>query len=373
MKKVLTTSFLLIAIFLNGQTLEEKINDLTTKIATTLNKKGAIKIAVYPFSYLKHNEQDLAFDVRFDVHDKLTEKGRVYKVMDRGTFDTYAKEHQLNAEGLIDEATAKQFGKLIAADAYVTGKVYMFGSVIRIRIKVTDTETGEILSMQSEKLPVDYDMALFLELENWKENKQKAAENKSQNPNCATENVGDYLFYNNTNDSYEIRLKNALGGGFYGTTKRIVLSPNSKSGFKDLKSGSYVYDILKKDGIVGLATKYKMEFSGEFTIKKCEAKLQNINAKSTERQTVYTPNSTEKLVTLSIKNPNFYAREVILTNNLGAEIPVRIGSQSTSSVEINKGYYKFQSKTVFTKVVVEQTAIQLDGNITLTLAKDYKN
>lgn len=262
MKKILIISFVLFSVLVKGQTLQDKMNDLTTKIASTLNKKGAIKIAVYPFSYLKPNEQDLAFDVRFDVHDKLTEKGKIYKVIDRETFDTYAFEHNLNAEGLIDETTAKKFGKIIAADAYVTGKVYMFGSVIRIRVKVTNTETGEILAMQSENLPVDYDMSLFLGLDNWVENREKAEENKSQNPNCASENVGDYCFSNNTSETYEVRLKTTLGGGFYGTNQKIILSPNSKSCFKDLNSGSYTYELARNTGLVnGLATKYVTEHS----------------------------------------------------------------------------------------------------------------
>lgn len=373
MKTIFTTCFLLITVFLNAQTLEEKVGELTTKIASALNKRGAIKIAVYPFSYLKQNEQDLALDVRFDVHELLEVKGTSYSVMDRGTFDTYAKEHKLNTQGLIDKATAKEFGKLIAADAYVTGKVYMFGSVIRIRIKVTDTETGEILSMQSEKLPIDYDMALFLGLNDWEENRQKAAENKSQNPNCAVENVGDYWFNNTTSHYYEIRLKNALGGGFYGNSKKIVLSPNSKSGFKDLKLGSYKYDILKKDGMVGPATKYITEFSGEFTIKKCEAKLQNIRSEIVDIQNLSEPDSNQKLITLSIKNPNFYARDLIISNNAGEQIPLRIGAESNISVVVNTGNYKFQSKTVFSKVILEQSVMQLNNNKTIILIKDHKN
>lgn len=267
---------------LNAQTLEEKVSDLSTKIAYDLNKKGAIEIAVYPFSYLKENEQDLAMDIRFDVHEKLEQKGVKYQVMDRGTFDTYAKEHQLNSEGLIDKATAKKFGKLIAADAYVTGKVYMFGSVIRIRIKVTDTETGEILSMQSEKLPIDYDMAQFLGIKDWEKKREKAEENKSQNTNCETENVGDYCFLNNTNSIYEIHLLQSLGGGFNTTFKKLILMPLVKSCFKDLKRGTYAYEFKRKGERVGLATKFYTEFKGEFTVKTCESRIQKVNPNAGE-------------------------------------------------------------------------------------------
>lgn len=373
MKKILIFVFVLFNFLLNAQTLDDKLNDLTSKMAKDLNKQGTIQIAVYPFSYLKPNEKNLAFDVRFDVHDKLMEKGKTYRVMDRGTFDTYALEHKLNAEGLIDETTAKKFGKLIAADAYVTGQIYMFGSVIRIRVKVTHTETGEILSMQSENLPVDYDMALFLGLENWKEKREEAEENKSQNPNCAIDNVGDYCFYNNSNDTYEVRLKNSLGGGFYGESSKLVLSPNSKSCFKDLKSGSYSYSIVKNAGMNGPATVYKTEYSGEFTIKKCEARMQNIRKDVTYNIVKQNTISNEKLVTISIKNPNNVSREVLFINRSGEEIPVIVGPETSTLAEIPVGYYKMLSKTTFTKVVVEQAVFMLNSNKIINLAKDYKN
>jgi hypothetical protein len=127
--------------------------------------------------------------------------------MDRETIENYLSEHQLNSEGLIDKDTAKKFGKLIAADAYVSGKVYIFGSVIYLTIKLTNTETGEVISFSSEKAAIDYDMAQFLEIKNWKEKKQQANLNKSQNPNCNTLNVGDYCFYNNTAVLTEVRIK----------------------------------------------------------------------------------------------------------------------------------------------------------------------
>ena len=67
---------------------------------------------------------------------------------------------------------------LIAADAYITGKVYVFNSIIRLKIKVTDTQTGKIIATGSQKLPITYDMAQYLELEDWEEKKRNRKKQK---------------------------------------------------------------------------------------------------------------------------------------------------------------------------------------------------
>ena len=372
MKKIFLIGLFLISSITNSQTLDDKIEGLTTKIARTLNNEGQIKIAIYPFSYLKTNEQNLTIDIRYDIHEKLEEKGELYSVMDRGTFDTYVKEHKLNDEGLIEEITAKKFGKLIAADAYVTGKVYLFGSVIRIRVKVTDTETGEIISMQSEKLPIDYDMAQFLGIEDWEEKREKAEENKSQNPNCAVENVGDYCFLNNSNSNYEVHLNN--NESFNSTYKKLILAPHSKMCFKNLKVGSYIYEVKRKIGMVGPATKYSTELKGEFAIKKCESRLQKIILqKSNQNQNIINSATVGKMFTVKIINPNYYSRQLIFTNKNGQVKSLQIGAKSTISIQLAKEFYSFLSKTTFSDAIVQQTSFNLLRNKVISLNEDHKN
>lgn len=374
MKNIFLIGLFLISLIANSQTLDDKINDLTTKIAKTLNNEGQIKIAIYPFSYLKTNEQNLTMDIRYDVHEKLEEKGKLYSVMDRGTFDTYAKEHKLNDEGLIDETTAKKFGELIAADAYVTGKVYLFGSVIRIRVKVTNTETGEIISMQSEKLPIDYDMAQFLGIKDWEEKRKKAEENKSQNPDCAIENVGDYCFLNNSNNTYEVHLKKKLRGGFSSTYKNLALTPQSKMCFKNLKIGSFTYEVKRKVGMVGPATKYSTELKGEFVVKKCESRLQKIRPQNFSRNQNITKFAiVGDFFSVKIINPNYYPRQVMFTNKNGQVKSFLIGAKSTTSIQLVMGFYSFLSKTTFSNTVVQQTSFNLLRNKVVSLSEDHKN
>lgn len=254
MKNIILLGLLLITYFTQSQTLEDKLEEVTSKISLNLKGKENYNIAVYPFTSLKKKESNLSMHIFGEFHTSLKAKEYNFKVMDRATIESYLAEHKLNSEGLIDYNTAKKFGKLIAADAYVTSKVYVFGSVINFVVKVTDTQTGEIISFNSEKIPIDYDMAQFLEIKNWGEKRDKAAVNKSQNINCNRLNVGNYCFFNNTSISHEVHL-GTKDNYSRGRSKKLVLPPNSKSCFKDLAVGTHFFKIVRTDrpNIAGLS------------------------------------------------------------------------------------------------------------------------
>ena len=120
------------------------------------------QIIIYPFKFNKKNEELLAEYVTEEFWILTPKTAINFEVMDRGTFDEYFKEHKLKSDNLIDPKTAKQFGMLIAADAYVTGKVYVFNSIIKLRATVTDTQTGKIIATQSGNLPITSDIANYI-------------------------------------------------------------------------------------------------------------------------------------------------------------------------------------------------------------------
>ncbi len=348
-----------------SQTLEDKLENIASYFATKLANEDNFTIAIYPFSYLKSNEENLAIHVFEELHTTLKQKERNFSIMDRETFEIYLAEHKLNSEGLIDKKTAKEFGQLIAADAYVTGKTYIFGSVIKLTVSITNTQTGEIIAFISEKIPIDYDTALFLGLKDWDKNRKKAEEFKSQNNNCNRLQVGDYCFYNNTSGSCEIYIQKSSDHFNYANRKKIVIQPHSKACLYDLKTGKYLYTIYRTDrpNIAGRSNILK---KGSFTIKKCESQVEKIASKNTKFLKQGISGYEKPLCTITISNPNAYGREIMFINKDNEYEKIIIGANSTSQIELPQGHYKFISKTTFSKTVVEQT------NFTLSKAKKMK-
>ncbi|GGG14008.1 hypothetical protein GCM10011344_13310 [Dokdonia pacifica] len=253
-----------------AQDFDTEVGKAVATIAQQLNKKKNIQVAIYPFKFLKNNEEGLAEYITDEFWEGLPQKAISYEVMDRATFEEYFQEHQLKSEGLIDPTTEKQFGMLIAADAYVTGKVYVFNSIIRLKIKVTDTQTGKIIATGSQKLPITYDMAQYLNLEGWEEKKKEIEKNKSENPNCDKENVGDVCFQNNTKNFYYIEIIDQ------GTLPTIISTISVNIGeygcFKNLPLKGFHYRVSKDK--YGVSNNNKL---GSFHIKECESKVITIN------------------------------------------------------------------------------------------------
>ena len=270
---------------IQAQDFDTEVSKAIDNVSQQLNAKKDLQIAIYPFHYLKENEEALAEYITDEFWEGLPQQAITYAVMDRASFDEYYQEHQLKSDGLIDPRTEKQFGMLIAADAYITGKVYVFNSIIRLKVKVTDTETGKIIATGSQKLPITYDMAQYLELEDWEEKKKEIEKNKSDNPNCAQENVGDICFQNNTQNFFYVILQSVVQqGGQASYTerikarssrvyRRIALQPGEQGCIKDLPNKAYTYH-TSGDTFGTYSSKSRQ---GNVYIKICESRLIIIN------------------------------------------------------------------------------------------------
>ncbi|WP_346882869.1 CsgG/HfaB family protein [uncultured Algibacter sp.] len=251
-----------------SQGFDKSISKVIDTISNKLNnkEKNEFQIAIYPFKYNKDNEDVLAEYVTEEFWDLMSKSAINYNVIDRATFDEYFKEHRLKSTGLIDPKTEKQFGMLIAADAYVTGKVYVFNSIIRLRVTVTDTQTGKIITTESGKLPITYDVASYIGLKDWKEKKVEAEKNKSSNPNCEKENVGDICFQNNSKYKYDIKIQN-LRSPMSTLYRNISINSGKHACFRDLPSETYYYSITAKlNAYAGIK-------KGNIFIKTCQSSI----------------------------------------------------------------------------------------------------
>lgn len=103
-----------------------------------------------------------------DVNGDLTPEGRLlterlttqlattkeFSVIERSRLKEVIKELKLSLSGVIDPQTVKQVGKILGADAVLTGTLTIIGNKIEINARLVDVETGEIITgvtVQSER------------------------------------------------------------------------------------------------------------------------------------------------------------------------------------------------------------------------------
>lgn len=360
MKKIIILITLFAFTVSFGQTFDQKLEELASEITVKLNRKNVKTVAVFPFFNIKKKETDLSLYISSEFYGYLN-NSQTPKIIDRTYIDQLLEEHKLNSNGLIDPSTAKEFGKIIGVDAFITGKVFLFGSVVKINLHAIDPQTGESYASVISKLPIDYDLASFLNLENWLQKKEEAKQNTSENPNCAQENVGDYCFYNNLDLTFKVIIE-----GLYSKYRReMILSPQTKSCFKDLKAEAYSYRITERSNVI--KTNYK-QFEGEFRVKVCESKTHKIDNTETITQD---PNT--QYFTVMVQNPNVYSRKIVFVNSKKQQQVLIVAGRSKATIDLPKGRYSYTSKTTFSKSLVETGNFYLNQNNVISLQKDNYN
>ena len=124
MKKLIFILFIGSTIILNAQTsFDAGLSKLVTEIGLKISEKNDTMLAVWDFSTVDGEINNLGKYVAENVSVKLSNTGKEFYLMDRNHLTTILKEHKLNSEGLIDQNTAKELGRLTAVDAIVTGTI----------------------------------------------------------------------------------------------------------------------------------------------------------------------------------------------------------------------------------------------------------
>ena len=264
--KKLTLLFILITSNLFAQTFDTTLEQVSKQMAAKLNAKSNLDVAVYPFFNNQKKKTDLSNLVSEDFTSYLNNYNTNFKIIDRAYMDQLMEEHQLNEEGLIDPATAKKFGMIIAADVYITGKVHLFANSIRMNLVAINTQTGERIASVYKKLPLDYDIAQFVGVD-LKKREEKASLYKSSNPDCATQKVGDICFINKQHNDLDVTVSDITGGRTTNVRRRISIIPNEKKCIYNL-STKYLYRYVASKYAIIIGERMPQ---GEFQIKTCKS------------------------------------------------------------------------------------------------------
>jgi hypothetical protein len=74
-----------------------------------------------------------------------------YKICDRNELDLLRREHNFQMSGEADDSTIVGIGKFLGADFIVTGRVDGYNNLRRLRIRVLNTQTAQLIGAASEQ------------------------------------------------------------------------------------------------------------------------------------------------------------------------------------------------------------------------------
>lgn len=124
---------------------QKEIKTLSISMAEKIANSGKKKIAVVDFLDLQGNITELGRYLAEEFSVGLAGANKGFEVIDRTYLKSILKEHKLSLTGLIDPATVKKFGRISGADAIVIGLTTPLGDIVRVTVKVLDTETARVI------------------------------------------------------------------------------------------------------------------------------------------------------------------------------------------------------------------------------------
>lgn len=254
-------------------TYDQEMEALAYKTVQKIKTKEARTVAVWFFHDTKGKKTELGDYIGRDFSIYFTNASNGFNVVDRDHIEQISNEHKWNEEGFIDSQTAKDVGKILAADAIVTGTVDVGLHTLRIRIKVINTTTGVQVSANIGNISIDENIKVILEDTNFNKPIKKGSnrvnrdesenDQRTTNKKCEKLGTGDYCFTNKTNKYYLID----VNGIDNKRSRSVTAKPNQDACFFDLPEGTYKYSMYKNN----LRTTTGPNETGSFRIEKCKS------------------------------------------------------------------------------------------------------
>ena len=261
MKKNYLLTFLLVVFATQPnwcQHFDTQLEKLAEGLAQRIGKEGKTKVAVWGFFTENGEKTALGNYITEDFSVYLTNFGDNFDVIDRNHLKVLLKEHQLNAEGYIDENTAKKLGKIIAVDAVITGTYTVLNSIVKVRAKALDTETALQFAANMGNLPMNENIASYLGISvnggnstnrgfNVPLNSNETLNNpETVDPSCKKNATGDFCFTNYLNEKVIVNIQPPKDGKYYmNLYKTLTLDPKESKCIYKLPAETIRFYIAK--------------------------------------------------------------------------------------------------------------------------------
>jgi|GEM_PF-2722162 len=131
--------------------LEIAIRNLSDKLAKGLSEAKQAKIGVLEFLDLQGRISQLGKFIAEDLTTALFEKGK-FSMVERSLLQQVMREQALSQTGIIDLTQAQEIGKMVGADAIITGSLSDIGNEIKTNARLIDVREGTVLAVAGESI-----------------------------------------------------------------------------------------------------------------------------------------------------------------------------------------------------------------------------
>jgi len=125
--------------------IEDALERAATQAVKNIPQKA--KIAIVYITGIDRNTTDY---ITGELEHIWQSKG--YSIVDRSQLNMIRKEQKFQLSGEVDDATAVSIGKFAGAKAIVTGRIDGEGNLRRLRLRILDTQTADVIGTASERL-----------------------------------------------------------------------------------------------------------------------------------------------------------------------------------------------------------------------------
>lgn len=132
--------------------LDSKIDELSSQITGGIATEGKGLVAVVDFVDLSgRSVNDLCRYIPNGLIDRLFRTGK-FQLIERKLLPKIIEELKLNFTDLMDPKSAKRMGRLLGADALLSGTISDIPKSIKVNARLLETETGRILAVAEAEI-----------------------------------------------------------------------------------------------------------------------------------------------------------------------------------------------------------------------------
>ncbi len=144
--------------------LEISVRGLADKLAARLAEAKQFKVGILEFLDLQGRVSQLGKFIAEDLTTVFFEQGK-FSMIERGLLQQVMREHALTQTGIINITQAQEIGKLVGADAIITGSLSDLGNEIKANVRLIDVRGGAVLAVAGESIAKTENVAkLFNEI-----------------------------------------------------------------------------------------------------------------------------------------------------------------------------------------------------------------
>ncbi|MEJ5301269.1 MAG: FlgO family outer membrane protein [Thermodesulforhabdaceae bacterium] len=121
------------------------------QVESTKPEREPIKLAVLELDFLERSgrQDPMGRMIAEFLTTAAVDSGR-FSIVERSLLEKVMKELELGQTGIVEEGKAREIGRMVGAEAILTGSVSRLGNTMRIDVRLIDVESGKIMAAANE-------------------------------------------------------------------------------------------------------------------------------------------------------------------------------------------------------------------------------